>query len=125
MEGAPPAWVSWKSADPYISKAFFTPDSSSSLSAFVHWIGMDPITTDNNDLASYKQVELVTLGFGLAFRALWVMQFPEKYSDVPTYILNSRYRFSQYEQLSHNIHDLLAGYAETYVLLSVLVLSII
>jgi len=125
MEGAPPTWVLWKLTDPYISKAFFNPELSLSLSAFIRWIGMDPITMDNNDLASYKQVELVTLGFRLAFRALWVVQFPEKYSDVPTYIMNSCYRFLEYEQLSHNIHDLLAGYAEMYVLLSVIILSII
>jgi hypothetical protein len=63
MEGSPPAWVSWKSTDRYISKAFFNRKSSSSLSVFTNWISMDPITADNNNLASYEQVELVALGF--------------------------------------------------------------
>jgi len=83
---------------------------------------MDPITADNNNLASYEQVELVALGFGLAFRALWIAQFPEKYSDVPTHIINSPYPFSEYTQLSHSIQDLLAGYEETYVALSMPIL---
>ena len=115
LEGPPPTWVSWKSTDPYISKAFFNPKSSSSLSAFVNWIGTDPITADNNFLASYEQVELVALGFGLAFRGLWVAQFPKKYADVPTHIIKSPYPFSEYAQLSHGIEDLLSGYADTYV----------
>jgi hypothetical protein len=114
--------VSWKSDDRYISKAFFNPKSTSSLSAFTQWISMDPITADNNHLASYEQVELVALGFGLAFRALWVAQFPEKYSDVPTHIVNSSYQFSEYDQLSHNIQDLVSGYAETYVTLEISIL---
>jgi hypothetical protein len=122
MEGSPPAWVSWKSTDRYISKAFFNPKSSSSLSVFTNWISMDPITADNNNLASYEQVELVALGFGLAFRALWIAQFLEKYSDVPTHIINSPYPFSEYAQLSHGIQDLLAGYEETYVALSMPIL---
>lgn len=122
LDGSPPAWVSWKSNDRYIPKAFFNPKSTSSLSAFTHWISMDPITADNNNLASYEQVELVALGFGLAFRALWVAQFPEKYSDVPTHIVNSSYQFSEYDQLSHNIQDLVSGYAETYVTLEIPIL---
>jgi len=79
---------------------------------------MDPITADSNHLASYEQVELVALGFGLAFRALWIAQFPEKYSDVPTHIINSPYPFLEYAQLSHGIQDLLSGYEETYVALA-------
>jgi hypothetical protein len=75
----------------------------------------DPITADGDALASYKQVELVILGFGLAFRALWIAQFPEIYSDVPAYILNSPYPFSEYEQLSHKIENIISGYDETYV----------
>ena len=67
MDDSLPAWVSWTSNDRYISKAFFNPKLTSSRSAFIHWISMDPITADNNHLASYKQVELVALGFGLAF----------------------------------------------------------
>ena len=76
---------------------------------------MDQITADNNMLASYKQVELVILGFGLALRALWVAQFPEIYSDVPTHVINSSYPFSEYQQLSHHIANLIVGYADTYV----------
>jgi len=115
LEGPPPTWVSWKSADPYISRAFFNPKSLLSLSAFVRWIGTDPITVDNNFLMSYEQVELVALGFRLAFRALWVAQFPKKYANVPTHIINSPYQFSEYAQLSHGIEDLLSGYADMYV----------
>ena len=75
---------------------------------------MDPITADGDTLAAYKQVELVILSYGLAFRALWVAQFPELYSDVPAHVLNSSYPFSEYEQLGHSIQDLIAGYADTY-----------
>ena len=108
-------WVSWGSKDHYLSEAFFNPKSSSSLSAFTRWIAADPITADTGFLASYEQLELVALGCGLAFRALWIAQVPDNYSDVPTYIMDSPYPFSEYEQLSHNIHDLVSGYAETYV----------
>ena len=75
---------------------------------------MDPITADDNLLASYEQVEHVILATGLAFRALWIVQFPDKYSDVPSYIIDSPYPFSEYEQLSHSVHDLISGYEETY-----------
>src|ERR1700683_2267079 len=51
--------------------------------------------------------------FGLAFRALWVTQFPGIYSNVPPYILNSSYPFSEYEQLSHRIENIISGYIET------------
>ena len=81
----------------------------------MRWIGTDPITVDNNFLMSYEQVELVALGFRLAFRALWVAQFPKKYANVPTHIINSPYQFSEYAQLSHGIEDLLSGYADMYV----------
>jgi hypothetical protein len=120
LEGPPPAWVSWQSTHPYLSEDFFDPQSSSSLSAFQRWIDTDPITADTGFLASYKQVELVSLGCGLAFRALWIAQFPDRYSDVPAHIINSPYPFSEYEQLSHSIDDLLCGYAETYVALLLL-----
>jgi len=115
LEDNPPTWVAWESTDQYLSSAFFEPASSSSLSAFARWISKDPITADGDVLASYKQVELVALGFGLAFRALWIAQFPEQYSDVPAHVLNSSYPFSQYEQLSHQVHELINGYRETYV----------
>jgi hypothetical protein len=120
LEGRPPAWVSWQSTDPYLTEAFFDPRSSLSLSAFTRWIDRDPITADNGFLASYKQVELVALGCGLAFRALWIAQFPDRYSDVPAHVITSPYPFSVYEQLGHSIRDLLAGYAETYVALILL-----
>ena len=76
---------------------------------------MDPIMADGDMLASYKQVELIISGLGLAFRALWVVQFPERFSDIPTYILKSSYPFSEYEQLSHDIDNLISGYIETYI----------
>jgi len=113
LEGNPPTWASWKSDAPFLPNAFYKPKSSSSLSALMKWLSMDPITADDNTLASYKQVELVILAVGLAFRGLWVSQFPEGYSDVPSYIINSPYPFSQYEQLSHAIDDLISGYADT------------
>lgn len=115
MEGTPPTWATWDSTENYLPGAFYRKKSPISLSAFKHWISLDPITADGDMLASYKQVELVILAFGLAFRALWVAQFPEKFSDVPTYILKSSYPFSEYEQLSHNVDDLIAGYGETYI----------
>ena len=77
---------------------------------------MDPITADGNTLASYQQVELVLLAIGLALRALWIAQFPETYSDVPNYVIDSPYPFSEYEQLIHNIENLISGYYETYEL---------
>jgi hypothetical protein len=119
LEGTPPAWASWESADNYLPDAFYDPKSSSSLSALIKWAAADPITAEDNMLASYKQVELVILSFGLAFRALWIAEVPLRYSDVPTHVLNSPYPFSQYEQLSHSIADLIAGYADTYVPLRV------
>jgi hypothetical protein len=113
LEGNSPSWASWTSDAPYLPNTFYKTKSSSSLSALTQWISNDPITADDNALASYKQVELVILAVGLAFRALWIAQFPEKYSDVPSYIVNSPYPFSEYDQLSNNIHNLIAGYAET------------
>jgi hypothetical protein len=115
LEGTPPTWVTWDSADNYLPSAFYRKKSPVSLSAFKQWISMDPITADGDILASYKQVELVILGLGLAFRALWVAQFPEKFSDVPAYILKSSFPFSEYEQLSHDIDTLISGYIETYI----------
>ena len=115
MEGTPPTWVTWDSTDSYLPSAFYRKKSAVSLSAFKNWIRMDPITADGDILASYKQVELVILGIGLAFRALWVTQFPERFSDVPNYILKSSYPFSEYEQLSHDIDGLISGYSETYI----------
>ena len=107
--------MTWESSNNYLSTAFYDMKSTSLLSAFKHWVSKDPITADGDNLASYKQVELVTLGFGLVFRALWIVQFLDLYSDVPAYIINGSYLFSEYEQLSHNIEDIISGYAETYV----------
>jgi len=115
-DGAPPKWVTWESTDNYLSDAFYNKRSTYSLSAFMRWASTDPITADGDTLASYKQVELVILGIGLAFRALWVAQFPEKFSEVPIHVINSEYPFSEYEQLGFHVHDLIAGYADTYVL---------
>jgi hypothetical protein len=115
LEGTPLTWVTWDSANNYLPSAFYCKKSPVSLSAFKQWISMDPITADGDMLASYKQVELIILGLGLAFRALWVVQFPEKFSDVPAYILKSSYPFSEYKQLSHKIDNLISGYIETYI----------
>ncbi|KIM87690.1 hypothetical protein PILCRDRAFT_4104 [Piloderma croceum F 1598] len=116
LEGTLPQWVTWKSTDNYLPSAFYSKKSPVSLSAFKQWSSMDPITTDGNMLASYDQVELVILGFGLAFRAIWVAQFPERFSNIPTYIMKSSYPFSEYEQLGYDIEELIAGYDETYEL---------
>lgn len=64
-------------------------------------------------LAPYAQVELVILGLRLAFRAIWIVQFPEQYRNVPAYIVESLYPFSKYKQLSHCAEDLVFGCAET------------
>ena len=116
MEESGPAWVTWSSDDNYLSADFYNTKSTLSLSAFTCWISRDPITGDHDMLASYPQVELVILGLGLAFRALWVAQFPDRYRGVPAHIIDSIYPFSEYEQLSHNIDNLLSGYSDTYVL---------
>jgi len=118
LEGNPPAWASWKSDAHYLPDVFYKRRSPSSLSVLVRWVVMDPITTFGDALASYQQVELVILAVGLALRGLWIAQFPEIYTDVPMYIIDSPYPFSEYEQTSHMIHDLITGYEETYVQLS-------
>ena len=116
LEDSPPAWATWESDEKYLPAAFYDVKSTSSLSAqseFVWWVGNDPITADGDSLASYDQVELIALAFGLAFRALWVAQFPGIYSDVPPYILNSSYPFTKYEQLSHEIENIISRYIDT------------
>jgi hypothetical protein len=115
LEGSPPTWASWASGDSYLSDTFYDPDSSSSLSAFRKWTATDPITADGNMLASYEQVELVILAFGLALRALWAAQFPDEYSQVPTHVLNSPYQFIEYENIGADIKKLISGYTEVYV----------
>ena len=71
--------------------------------------------TPNGALASYQQIELVVLGFGLAFRGLWIAQFPDNYTEVPPYITASPYPFTEYQQLSYKIDNLLSGYSDAYV----------
>jgi len=118
LEGDPPAWASWESDAHYLPDIFYKKKSSASLSVLIRWTASDPITADDDALASYQQVELVILAIGLALRGLWITQFPENYADVPAYIINSPYPFSEYEQLSHTIQDLITGYADTYVTFS-------
>ena len=118
FKATPPAWATWKSNDHYLSDAFYTKESSASLLAVYKWIATDPITVDgSSDLAPYAQVELVGLAIGLAFQALWIAQFLENFSNVPTQVIESPYPFSEYEQLSHNVEDLISGYVELYGLL--------
>ena len=118
LEDSPLAWATWESDKKYLPTAFYDVKSMSSLSAqseFAWWVGNDPIIADGDTLASYDQVELITLAFGLAFRALWVAQFPGIYFNVPPYILNSSYPFTEYEQLSHKIENIISGYIDMYV----------
>jgi hypothetical protein len=113
-DDAPPEWATWKSNANHLPEAFYSNKSSSSLSALKQWVMKDPITSADDGLESYQQVELVVLSIGLAFRALWTAQFPEKYADVPAHVIDSPYPFSEYEQLGHMVEELIAGYAETY-----------
>jgi hypothetical protein len=115
LEKSPLAWVTWESNNNYLPAAFYNTKLTSSLSMlseFTCWVGNDPITADGDTLASYNQVELIALAFGLAFKALWVAQFPGIYSNIPPYILNSSSPFSEYEQLSHRIKNIISGYIE-------------
>jgi hypothetical protein len=107
--------VTWESDNHYLSADFYNTKSTSSLSKFTCWITNDPIMADDDTLASNPQVELVALGLGLAFGALWVAEFPDRYSDMPAHIINSIYPFSEYGQLSHSIDNLVSGYAKMYV----------
>ena len=97
---------------------FYNPHSSSSLQSFKQWILSDPLTVNGDTLASYQQIEMVILGFGLAFRGLWIAQFPDDYTDVPCYIILSPYPFTEHEQLGYMIENLISGFAEMYVPLS-------
>lgn len=105
----------WKTNDNYLPNAFYAKKSTSSLSVLKHWIMHDPITVNGDDLTSYKQVELVSLAIGLTFQALWIAQFPNKYVDVPAYVIDSPFLFSEYDQLSHTTQDLIDGYEETLI----------
>ena len=94
IEESHPLWLSCESKDT-LSKMFYNPALMSSYSAFKHWIKNDPIAADSDSLASYDQVEVIILGFGLTSRVIWIVQFPQQYLDVPTYIINSCYPFSE------------------------------
>ena len=59
-------------------------------------------------------MELVVLSIGLALRALWTAQFPEKYVDAPAHVIDSPYSFSEYEELGHTVEGLIIGYREMY-----------
>ena len=115
LEKSPLAWVTWESNNNYLPAAFYDTKLTSSLSVlseFTHWVGNGLITAGGDTLASYNQVELIALAFGLSFGALWVAQFPGIYFNIPPYILNSSYLFSEYEQLSHRIENIISGYIE-------------
>ena len=113
FKSAAPAWATWKLDNNYLSDTFYNKKSSASLSALHRWVARDSIT-DNDALAPYVQVEQVIQAIGLAFRGLWIAQFPELYSEVPTHVIDSPYPFSEYDQLSHIVEDLIAGFADTY-----------
>jgi hypothetical protein len=114
-----PPWVTWGSNDSYLPAAFYDLTSTSSIPAFTRCIEKyQRITADinlNPSLVPYLQLELVTLGFGLAFRGIWIAQFPDNYIDVPAYVIDSPYAFSEYGGLSHLINPLLAPHALWYV----------
>ena len=107
-----PAWITWDSYDSYLSADFYDPTSTSSYSKFKRWIQNDPLMVNIGMLATYAQVELVVLGLRLAFQAIWIVQLPEQYCNVPSYIVGSSYPFSEYEQLSHCAEDLVSGCAK-------------
>jgi hypothetical protein len=73
LEGDPLSWAWWTSDDNYLPVTFYAKKSPSSLSALMHWLSMDPITADGNQLASYDQVGLGILAIGLAFCVLWII----------------------------------------------------
>ena len=114
-----PPWVTWGSNESYLPPAFYNLTSTSSILAFTRWIERhQPITAGVGSdllLAPYRQLEVVTLGFGLAFRAIWIAQFPDNYLDVPGYVINSPYAFSEYDGLGHFIKLLIAPHALSYV----------
>ena len=108
--GCPLPWASWTSTDNYLPPMFYTKESNASLPAFRKWITTNPITTDGDTLASYQQVEVVALGFGLSLRGLWIAQFTDQYNRVPDYVENSPYSFDEYEKLCGSIGTLTADY---------------
>lgn len=116
--GEIPSWVSWSSNESYLPDIFYDPNSSLSLWSFTQWILSDPLTMNGDTLASYQQVELVVLGFRLAFRGLWIAQFPDNYADVPLYISASPYPFTEPKQLGYQVKNLISGFVEAYIPLS-------
>ena len=110
--------MSWNLNKSYLPDTFYDPHSSLSLQSFKQWILSDPLTVNGDTLASYQQIELVILGFGLAFRGLCIPQFPDDYADVPHYIISGPYLFTEHEQLGYMIENLISGFAETYIPLS-------
>ena len=110
--------MSWNSNKSYLPDTFYDPHSSLSCQSFKQWILSNPLTINGDTLASYQQIELVILGLRLAFRGLWIVQFPNDYTDVPLYIISSPYPFTKYEQLSYMIENLISGLAEAYIPLS-------
>lgn len=117
-DGCPLPWASWTSTDNYLPPMFYTKESNASLPAFRKWITTDPITTDGDTLASYQQVEVVALGFGLSLRGLWIAQFTDQYNRVPDYVENSPYSFDEYEKLCGSIGTLTADYEKRCAKLS-------
>ena len=112
MANSHPAWITWDSCDSYLSEDFYDLTSTASYSEFKRWITNNPLIAGDGTLAPYAQVKLAILGLGLAFRAIWIVQFPEQNHNVPAYIVESSYLFSEYEQLSHCAEDLVSGCAE-------------
>jgi hypothetical protein len=114
LTGTPgPKWASWASQDRFLPKAFYLPKGAGSLSNLKSWLQLDPIVGKDDKLAAYSRVEVVILAIGLAMRGLWVSQFPDTFSDVPQYVIDSPYMFHEYEQLSHNAANLLTGFEDT------------
>lgn len=93
----PPSWVSWTATDNYLPNPFYNHTSNTSLSNLHRWARTNPITMEDNYLASYQQVEQVALRLSLALRGLWISQFLDNYHKVPVYVLDSPYPFVEYE----------------------------
>ena len=94
------------STDNYLPPSFYEYHSSSSLSTLHRWATTRGITTEDRYLSLYQEIERIALGLDLAFRALWIAQFPDDYHHVPIYVLNSPYPFIEYDQLGHLIKNI-------------------
>ena len=46
-------------------------------------------------------------------RDVWVTQFPQGFANIPMHITDSPMEFHEYQQLSHNVENLLSGYRDT------------